>query len=133
LWWDLALSHGFLIFCDEDQNLRVWRADTYDLLHIITCGLKDGFISCFQHDESRLVTGSSARTGSSGRLDLWDIRNGQHIAELAEGLGSVRKIALQGDSLVAMSSRDGATIFHCFDLGSVPRSLDPHHVSMDID
>ena len=114
----LGTSPNFLVSAAADASLRVWDANTHELKH--TLASHSGAITCFQHDETKVVS------GSDGTLKLWDIRTGQYVRDLVIGISSVWQVAFHGNLLVAASNRGGSTVFDVFDFGTVehPSGMD---------
>lgn len=108
----LGSSPNFLVSAAADASLRIWDANTFELKH--TLASHGGAITCFQHDEDKVVS------GSDGTLKLWDIKTGQYVRDLVIGISSVWQVAFNGSLLVAASNRGGTTVFDVFDFGSTP-------------
>ncbi|BEI80246.1 hypothetical protein CcaverHIS002_0107750 [Cutaneotrichosporon cavernicola] len=105
----LGLSPNRIVSAAADASLRVWDANTYELQH--TLSSHAAAITCFQHDETKVVS------GSDGTLKLWDIKTGRFICDLITGISSVWQVAFYGNLLVAASNRNGNTVFDVFDFG----------------
>ncbi|ORY20270.1 WD40-repeat-containing domain protein [Naematelia encephala] len=105
----LGLSPNYIVSAAADASLRVWDANTYEQKHHLAS--HGGAITCFQHDETKVVS------GSDGTLKLWDIRTGEAIRDLVAGIASVWQVAFNGNLLVAASNRQGTTVFDVFDFG----------------
>jgi F-box and WD-40 domain protein CDC4 len=103
------LSPNRIVSAAADASLRVWDANTYELKH--TLSSHAAAITCFQHDETKVVS------GSDGTLKLWDIKTGRFICDLITGISSVWQVAFYGNLLVAASNRNGNTVFDVFDFG----------------
>lgn len=106
----LGMSPNNIVSAAADHSLRVWDANTQELKHILSSHA--AAITCFQHDETKVVS------GSDGTLKLWDIRTGRFIADLLTGITSVWQVSFHGGLLVAASQRDNNTVFDVFDFGS---------------
>lgn len=118
----LGLSPNRIVSAAADASLRVWDANTYELKH--TLSSHAAAITCFQHDETKVVS------GSDGTLKLWDIRTGRFICDLITGISSVWQVAFHGNLLVAASNRNGNTVFDVFDFGRKAEA-DPSGVDDD--
>ena len=105
----LGNSPNYLVSAAADASLRVWDSNTHELKH--TFSSHGGAITCFQHDETKVVS------GSEGSLKLWDIRTGAYIRDLISGNFSVWQVAFNGNMLVAASNRNSNTVFDVFDFG----------------
>jgi hypothetical protein len=116
----VAISPSYLVSAAADASLKVWDADTGALRH--TLAAHQGAITCFQHDETKVVS------GSDGTLKLWDIKTGAFVRDLVTGISSVWQVQFQGSRLVAASNRNGNTVYDVFDFGTAP---DPSGVDDD--
>lgn len=105
----LGYSPNIMVSAAADASLRIWDAETHELKH--TLGSQGGAITCIQHDETKVVS------GSDGTLKLWDARTGAHIRDLIIGTSSVWQLGFHGNLLVAASNRGGSTVFDVFDFG----------------
>ena len=107
----LGTSPNFLVSAAADASLRIWDANTHQLKHVLAS--HGGAITCFQHDETKVVS------GSDGTLKLWDIQTGAYVRDLVIGISSVWQVAFHGSLLVAASNRGGSTVFDVFDFGQL--------------
>ncbi|CCA66634.1 related to cell division control protein CDC4 [Serendipita indica DSM 11827] len=105
----LGLSHSFLVSAAADSTLRVWDPSTGDLLH--TLAAHTGAITCFQHDEFKILS------GSDGTLKMWDIRDGTNVRDLLTGITGVWQVVFDGRWCVAASNRHDATYLDVWDFG----------------
>ncbi|KAJ6622859.1 WD40-repeat-containing domain protein [Mycena sp. CBHHK59/15] len=64
----LGLSPRTLVSAAADSTLRVWDPESGALLH--TLAAHTGAITCFQHDEFKVLS------GSDGTLKMWNLRDG---------------------------------------------------------
>ncbi|WWC92287.1 uncharacterized protein L201_007241 [Kwoniella dendrophila CBS 6074] len=102
----LGISPNYLVSAAADASLRVWNPETLEVRHVLAS--HGGAITCFQHDETKVVS------GSDGALKLWDIKTGTYIRDLVVGISSVWQVAFNGNLLVAASNRGGQTVFDVF-------------------
>lgn len=116
----LGISPNYLVSAAADGSLRVWDALNYELKH--TLASHGGAITCFRHDETKIIS------GSDGTLKLWDVRSGQYVRDLVIGISSVWQVAFNGNLLVAASNRGGTTVFDVFDFGN---STEPFELDDD--
>lgn len=107
----LDISPNHIVSAAADSSLRVWDAETRDLRQILATN--GGAITCFQHDEYKMVS------GSEGMLKMWDIRKGYYVRDLVIGISSVWQVAFSGNVLVAASNRQGNIVFDVFDFGKI--------------
>ena len=105
----LGLSPSYLVSAAADSTLRVWNPDTGDLLH--TLAAHNGAITCFQHDEFKVLS------GSDGTLKMWDIRDGSQVRDLLTGIVGVWQVVFEGRWRVAASNRNDATVLDVWDFG----------------
>ncbi|WVN89692.1 uncharacterized protein L203_104922 [Cryptococcus depauperatus CBS 7841] len=105
----LGLSPNYLVSAAADSSLRIWDPNSCQLKSVL--GSHAGAITCFQHDDTKVVS------GSDGTLKLWDIKTGAFVRDLVVGISEVRQVAFNGNLLVAASNRNGATVFDVFRFG----------------
>ncbi|KAJ6585244.1 cell division control protein 4 [Mycena capillaripes] len=97
----LALSPHTLVSGAADATMRVWDPNTGALRH--TLAAHTGAITCFQHDERKLLS------GSDGTLKLWDMRDGSFVRDLLAGITGVWQVAFEGRWCVAATNRTHGT------------------------
>ncbi|KIM48632.1 hypothetical protein M413DRAFT_20992 [Hebeloma cylindrosporum] len=102
----LGLSPSYLVSAAADSTLRIWDPDTGEIRH--TLAAHTGAITCFQHDEFKVLS------GSDGNLKMWNIRDGSVVRDLLTG------VVFEGRWVVAASRwapqrRSGSSRnFHAF-------------------
>ncbi|THH20907.1 hypothetical protein EW146_g562 [Bondarzewia mesenterica] len=106
----LGLSPSHLVSAAADSTLRVWDPDTGDLNHILSA--HTGAITCFQHDEFKVLS------GSDGTLKMWDIRDGTIVRDLLTGIIGVWQVVFEGRWCVAASNRMDSTMLDVWDFGN---------------
>ncbi|WVQ85951.1 hypothetical protein IAT38_008119 [Cryptococcus sp. DSM 104549] len=106
----LGLSPNYLVSAAADSSLRIWDPTSCQLKNVLAS--HGGAITCFQHDETKVVS------GSDGTLKLWDIRTGAFVRDLVVGISSVWQVAFNGNLLVAASNRNNQTVFDVFNFGT---------------
>ncbi|WWC72565.1 uncharacterized protein I206_106527 [Kwoniella pini CBS 10737] len=111
----LGISPNYLVSAAADASLRVWDPETLDVKTVLSS--HGGAITCFQHDETKVVS------GSDGALKLWDIKTGSYVRDLVVGISSVWQVAFNGNLLVAASNRGGQTVFDVFNFS--PTTTNP--------
>ncbi|KAJ3846500.1 WD40 repeat-like protein, partial [Lentinula lateritia] len=140
----LGLSPSFLVSAAADSTLRVWDArlpsndgsynnrasfdpspssNSADLLRGVMTG-HTGAITCFQHDEWKVVS------GSDGTLKVWDLRDlnfankspfASNVAgvpvvrDLLTGITGVWQVAFEGRWCVSASNRNDVTVLDVWD------------------
>jgi F-box and WD-40 domain protein CDC4 len=97
----LALEHDFLVSAAADSTLRIW-----DSVHghcKNTLSAHTGAITCFQHDDQKVISGSD-RT-----LKMWDVRTGECVRDLLTDLSGVWQVKFNDRRCVAAVQRDSLT------------------------
>lgn len=105
----LGLSPNYLVSAAADSTLRVWDPSTGQLRH--TLAAHTGAITCFQHDEFKVLS------GSDGTLKMWDIRDGSVVRDLLTGITGVWQVVFDGRWCVAASNRLDVTYLDVWDFG----------------
>lgn len=105
----LGLSPSYLISAAADSTLRIWDPDSGELRKVLAA--HTGAITCFQHDEFKVLS------GSDGTLKLWDVRDGSIVRDLLTRIIGVWQVAFEGRWCVAASSRQDATALDVWDFG----------------
>ena len=121
----LGLSPNHLVSAAADSSLRIWNAEDLSIQHVLRNN--GGAITCFRHDEDKVIS------GSDGMLKLWDIRRGKFVRDLVIGISSVWQVGIKGNLLVAASNRGGATVFDVFDFGALNHPSGVDNDDLDID
>jgi len=112
----LGLSASHLVSAAADSTLRIWDPDTGELRH--TLAAHNGAITCFQHDEFKVLS------GSDGTLKMWDIRDGTVIRDLLTGIVGVWQVVFEGRWCVAVTNRRDGTFLDIWDFGVDDRTDD---------
>ncbi|CAG8440237.1 13430_t:CDS:2 [Cetraspora pellucida] len=105
----LDLSHDFLVSAAADSSLRIWNPDDGTCKHVLTT--HSGAITCFQHDESKVIS------GSDGTLRMWDVKTGRQQRDLLTGLSGVWQVRFDERRCVAAVQRNSVTWFDVLDFG----------------
>ncbi|KAG6899811.1 hypothetical protein C0993_006634 [Termitomyces sp. T159_Od127] len=103
----LGMSPSHLVSAAADSTLRIWHPDTGELQHTLMA--HTGAITCFQHDEFKVLS------GSDGNLKMWDIREGTVVRDLLTGITGVWQVVFEGRWCVAASNRSDATVLDVWD------------------
>ncbi|KAF9818666.1 hypothetical protein IEO21_02646 [Rhodonia placenta] len=106
----LGLSPSYLVSAAADSTLRVWDPETGEHHH--TLAAHNGAITCFQHDEFKVLS------GSDGTLKMWDIRDGSQVRDLLTGIVGVWQVVFEGRWCVAASNRMDATVLDVWDFAN---------------
>ena len=106
----LGLSPSYLVSAAADSTLRIWDPDTGKLKH--TLAAHTGAITCFQHDEFKVLS------GSDGNLKMWDIREGTVVRDLLTSITGVWQVVFEGRWCVAASNTGEATMLDVWDFGT---------------
>ncbi|KAF7322290.1 WD40 repeat-like protein [Mycena chlorophos] len=93
----LGLSPRTLVSAAADSTLRVWDPSSGALLH--TLAAHTGAITCFQHDEFKVLS------GSDGTLKMWNLRDGSVVRDLLTGITGVWQVVFEGRWCVAASNQ----------------------------
>lgn len=105
----LSLSPSYLVSAAADTTLCVWNPDSGELQH--TLAAHTGAITCFHHDELKVLS------GSDGALKMWDIKDGTVVRDLLTGITGVWQVVFKGQWCVAASNREDATFLDVWDFG----------------
>jgi F-box and WD-40 domain protein CDC4 len=106
----LGLTPNFLVSAAADSTLRVWDPSDGSCRHVLA--EHQGAITCFQHDEQKVIS------GSDGTLKMWDVRTGAFVRDLLDGLTGVWQVGFDDRFCVAAVQRNGQSEFHILDLGA---------------
>jgi F-box and WD-40 domain protein CDC4 len=106
----LGLSPSHLVSAAADSTLRIWDPDTGEVRHMLAA--HTGAITCFQHDEFKVLS------GSDGSLKMWDVREGTVVRELLSNIHGVWQVAFEGRWCVAANHRSDATVLDVWDFGN---------------
>ncbi|GAA5947516.1 hypothetical protein JCM3765_001712 [Sporobolomyces pararoseus] len=107
----LGLSRRCLVSAAADWTLRIWNPETGECRHALNA--HQGAITCFQHDEYKIVS------GSDGTLKMWDTQTGEFVRDLLANLTGVWQVAFNQRYCIAAVQRNGASEFELLDFGSV--------------
>ncbi|RIB24655.1 WD40-repeat-containing domain protein [Gigaspora rosea] len=105
----LDLSHDYLVSAAADSSLRIWNPNDGTCKHVLTT--HSGAITCFQHDESKVIS------GSDGTLRMWDVKTGRQQRDLLTGLSGVWQVKFDERRCVAAVQRNNVTWFDVLDFG----------------
>lgn len=105
----LGLSPSSLVSAAADSTLRIWDPETGELRHSLAG--HTGAITCFQHDEFKVLS------GSDGTLKMWDVRDGTQVRDLLTGVIGVWQVVFEGRWCVAASNRNDQTVLDVWDFG----------------
>ncbi|KAF5369167.1 hypothetical protein D9615_009988 [Tricholomella constricta] len=106
----LGLSPSHLVSAAADSTLRIWDPNTGELRH--TLAAHTGAITCFQHDEFKVLS------GSDGTLKMWNMKDGTVVRDLLTGITGVWQVVFEGRWCVAASNRTDATVLDVWDFGN---------------
>jgi F-box and WD-40 domain protein CDC4 len=108
----LDLSHDRLVSAAADSTLRIWDPETGQCKHTLTA--HTGAITCFQHDETKVISGSD-RT-----LKMWNIKTGEFIRDLLTDLTGVWQVKFNERRCVAAVQREQVTYIEVSYFASAP-------------
>lgn len=106
----LDLSYDYLVSAAADSTLRVWDPDTGKCIHVLSA--HTGAITCFQHDENKVIS------GSDGLLKMWDVRTGRFVTNILTDLSGVWQVRFDERRCVAAVQRDHVTYIEVLDFGA---------------
>ena len=106
----LSLSPTTLVSAAADSTLRIWDPATGAPLHVLQA--HQGAITCFQHDEFKVLS------GSDGALKMWDTRDGTVMRDLLTNIMGVWQVVFEGRWCVAASNRNDSTVLDVWDFGN---------------
>jgi F-box and WD-40 domain protein CDC4 len=95
----LGLSKHHLVSAAADSTLRVWDAANGKCKH--TLSAHSGAITCFQHDDYKVIS------GSDGTLKMWDTWSGAYVRDLLGHLSGVWQVGFDERFCVAAVQRNG--------------------------
>ncbi|GAA5908369.1 hypothetical protein JCM6882_007916 [Rhodosporidiobolus microsporus] len=107
----LGLSHRNLVSAAADWTLRIWDPETGRCKHALAA--HQGAITCFQHDEYKVIS------GSDGTLKMWDVATGDFVRDLLTNLTGVWQVAFDQRFCVAAVARNNVSEFEILDFGAV--------------
>jgi F-box and WD-40 domain protein CDC4 len=97
----LDLSHGRLVSAAADSTLRIWDPETGSCKS--TLAAHTGAITCFQHDDQKVISGSD-RT-----VKMWNVKTGEWVRDLLTDLSGVWQVKFNDRRCVAAVQRDSWT------------------------
>lgn len=125
----LDLSHDRLVSAAADSTLRIWDPETGQCKNTLTA--HTGAITCFQHDHSKVISGSD-RT-----LKMWNVKTGEFIRDLLTDLTCVWQVKFNERRCVAAVQRNNVTYIEVLDFGAardgVPEEKRGHRIVIDLE
>lgn len=106
----LDLNADRLVSAAADATLRIWDPETGVCKSLLSA--HTGAITCFQHDNQKVVSGSE-RT-----LKMWDINTGEMKRDLLSDLSGVWQVKFNNRRCVAAVQRDSLTFIEVLDFGA---------------
>ncbi len=106
----LSLSPTTLVSAAADSTLRIWDPTKGSLQHVLSA--HTGAITCFQHDEFKVLS------GSDGALKMWDTRDGTVIRDLLTNITGVWQVVFDERFCVAASNAQEHTFLDVWDFGT---------------
>lgn len=108
----LDLNRTTLVSAAADSTLRVWDPDNGAFLHKLEG--HQGAITCFQHDEYKVVS------GSENTLKLWNIKTGKLVQDLLDGLSRIWQVRFDQRKCIAAVQRNNRTFIEVLDFDQDP-------------
>jgi len=105
----LGISPSYLVSAAADATLRIWDPETGELRH--TLQGHAGAVTCFQHDEFKVFS------GSNGSLKIWDVKDGSLVRDLLTGIAEVWQVVFKGQWCVAARVSDDNCFLDIWDFG----------------
>lgn len=105
----LSLSPTTLVSAAADSTLRIWNPETGASQHVLQA--HQGAITCFQHDEFKVLS------GSDGALKMWDARDGTVVRDLLTNILGVWQVVFDERFCVAASNSQDHTFLDVWDFG----------------
>lgn len=93
----LGITPNYLVSAAADSTLRIWCPETGTCRQVLW-GHR-GAITCFQHNENAVIS------GSEGGIKMWDIKTGHLIRDLITGVDGVWRVAFDKRRCVAAVHR----------------------------
>jgi F-box and WD-40 domain protein CDC4 len=106
----ISLSSTRLVSAAADATLRVWDPTTGNLQHVLSTHA--GAITCFQHDDSKVIS------GSDGGLKLWNLQDGTFVRDLLTNVAGVWQVAFDRRFCVAASYTGSENYLDVWDVGN---------------
>ncbi|KAL0956913.1 hypothetical protein HGRIS_003017 [Hohenbuehelia grisea] len=117
----IDVSPRFLVSASADATLRTWDPETGKPLH--TLEGYTGAITCFHHDDSVAVS------GSSGSLKVWDLSTGKELNDLMPSATHIWQVAFDDRRCVAASSTQ--ELLTCLTIWDLPSTSGSTHDALD--
>ncbi|KAK9455668.1 WD40-repeat-containing domain protein [Dipodascopsis uninucleata] len=122
----LDLNRTSLVSAAADSTLRVWNPETGAFIHKLEG--HTGAITCFQHDEYKVIS------GSDGTLKLWNIKTGKVVKDLLSDLNRVWQVRFDDRRCVAAVHRGNETFIEVLDFDYDPTApVADDKVSSDVE
>lgn len=112
----LENSLHYLVSAGADSTLKIWNPDSG--AHISTLSAHAGAITCFRHDDFRVVS------GTDGQLKMWDIRKGRAIRDLMHDMNGVWQVSFSDRFVIAAVQRGNVNEFES-ECSRSPRQASP--------
>lgn len=115
----LDLNRTTLVSAASDQTLRLWDPERGILQHKLTG--HDTGITCFRHDENKVVS------ASDDSLKLWNIKTGQFVSNLFEGIRMkhIWQVSFDSRRCVSAVCRNGRTFLEVLNFDYNPNAPAP--------
>ncbi|KAK3361590.1 WD40-repeat-containing domain protein [Lasiosphaeria ovina] len=107
----LDLRDERLVSAAADSTLRIWDPETGKCKSTLVA--HTGAITCFQHDGSKVISGSEKT------VKMWDMHTGECIQDLLTDLSGVWQVKFDERRCVAAVQRGNLTYVEILDFGAV--------------
>ncbi|ANB13589.1 SCF ubiquitin ligase complex subunit CDC4 [Sugiyamaella lignohabitans] len=108
----LDLNRTTLVSAAADSTLRIWDPEDGRLMHKLQG--HQGAITCFQHDENKVVSGSEKT------LKLWDTHSGNLVRDLLTDLSGIWQVCFDDRRCVVAVKRNEETYIEVLDFDYDP-------------
>lgn len=120
----LDLRDERLVSAAADSTLRIWDPENGRCKNTLMA--HTGAITCFQHDGSKVISGSEKT------VKMWDISSGDCVQDLLTDLSGVWQVKFDGRRCVAAVQRDSLTYVEILDFGAVRDGQPPEELGRRI-
>ncbi|KAK4184658.1 WD40-repeat-containing domain protein [Podospora australis] len=118
----LDLRDERLVSAAADSTLRIWDPESGKCKSTLMA--HTGAITCFQHDGSKVISGSEKT------VKMWDIQTGECVQDLLTDLSGVWQVKFDDRRCVAAVQRGNLTFIEILDFGAVRDGVPPEELGV---
>lgn len=118
----LDLRDERLVSAAADSTLRIWDPESGKCKSTLMA--HTGAITCFQHDGSKVISGSEKT------VKMWDIQTGECVQDLLTDLSGVWQVKFDDRRCVAAVQRGNLTFIEILDFGAVRDGKPPEELGV---